>query len=557
MSTRILKVSDWGVLEYGKALRMQEAIVGKRIAGDAPDHLVTVVHPPVVTLGRSGGLDDLRTSAQSIQEKGISLYHVDRGGMATFHGPGQLVAYPILRLDRKDLHLYVKTLIDAVTAVLRLFGLDPETKEGKPGVWVNSAKIASFGIAVRKWVSYHGLALNVNTDLKWFEWIVPCGQPYERVTSMARELGRPLNLAEVRDVFIKTFSRLFSYTPEFQPNHKFVAKEKQSYSTSDQFSSILSQSSQSTQITDYLCNSVDSNEVGESVISFKCRVDNVPASKRPDWLIRPSPCVEAVDHMEEQLRQLRLGTVCQRARCPNLGECFERGTATFMILGGKCTRRCGFCAVDKGIPEGIDPEEPERVAIAADRLNLKHVVVTSVTRDDLPDGGASQFSQTIQEIRKGTNGKRVEVLIPDFGGSLRALQKVCEARPDVLNHNLETVKRLYPRIRPRAQYRRSLGILEYASGRGPKVKSGIMLGLGETEAEVNETIMDLRRTGCAYLTIGQYLAPSGDHLPVERYISPAEFSRWAETAKTIGFKGVAAAPLVRSSYRADEMVGEE
>ncbi|MBW1836077.1 MAG: lipoyl synthase [Deltaproteobacteria bacterium] len=499
-SPKILKVSDWGVLEYGKALRMQEAIVGKRIAGEAPDHLVTVVHPPVVTLGRSGGLDDLRTSVQSIQEKGISLYHVDRGGMATFHGPGQLVAYPILRLDRKDLHLYVKTLIDAVTAVLRLFGLDPETKEEKPGVWVNSVKIASFGIAVRKWISYHGLALNVNTDPKWFEWIVPCGEPFERVTSMARELGHPLNLAEVRDVFIKTFCRLFSYTPEFQMNRNPV--------------------------------------------------------ERPDWLIRPSPCVEAVDHMEEQLRQLRLATVCQRARCPNLGECFERGTATFMILGGKCTRRCGFCAVDKGIPEVIDPEEPERVAIAADRLNLKHVVVTSVTRDDLPDGGASQFSQTIKEIRKGTNAKRVEVLIPDFGGSLRALEKVCEARPDVLNHNLETVKRLYPKIRPGAQYRRSLGILEFASGKGLKVKSGIMLGLGETEEEVNETIMDLRRTGCAYLTIGQYLAPSGDHLPVERYLSPAEFSRWAETAKTIGFKGVAAAPLVRSSYRADEMVRE-
>lgn len=277
------------------------------------------------------------------------------------------------------------------------------------------------------------------------------------------------------------------------------------------------------------------------------------SSGHPYWLIRDAPSIPAIDRMERDLRKWELATVCERAQCPNLGECFASGTATFMILGTRCTRQCRFCAVDKGRPERWDPGEPERVARMAQGLGLRYVVVTSVTRDDLPDGGAEQFAGTISEILKRASHASVEVLVPDFKGSVAALQKVCNARPDMFSHNIETVGSLYPRVRPQAHYPRSLGILEYAARQGLTVKSGFMLGLGETEQEVMGTLIDLKRTGCHYITMGQYLAPSRDHVPVSRFVPPQEFDRWAETARSMGFRGVAAGPLVRSSYRAQQM----
>jgi lipoic acid synthetase len=281
------------------------------------------------------------------------------------------------------------------------------------------------------------------------------------------------------------------------------------------------------------------------------------SGKHPSWLIRHAPDTTAIHRMEEKLRRWRLATVCESAHCPNLCECFARGTATFMILGTRCTRQCRFCAVDKGVPQQVDPEEPEHIALMAQSLGLRYVVVTSVTRDDLPDGGAEQFIRTIECIRKHCPGTRVEVLIPDFKGSLLSLQKVCNSRPDVLNHNIETVPALYARVRPLAHYRRSLSILEYAARQRLRVKSGLMLGLGETEGEVYEALTDLKRTGCHDLTIGQYLAPSKDHLPVVRFVPPDEFETWAQTARSMGFKQVAAGPLVRSSYRARELFENE
>jgi len=492
-----LEVLDWGPLEYGEAFLRQKALVEERVAGSVPDRLVLVEHPPVVTIGRSGGLEDLRVSEKALRQKGVAVFYVDRGGMATFHGPGQLVAYPIVKLNKKDLHLYLQALLETVAAVLRTYGLNPTFREGKPGVWLGPAKVASIGIAVRRWVTYHGIALNVNTGQQWFNWIVPCGNPNEKITSMEQELGFPLDLAEVKGRLIEAFSRLFGYTQDPDVHQK--------------------------------------------------------PSKQPVWLIRNAPSATAIHRMEGILRRWRLATVCQSARCPNLGECFARGTATFMILGPRCTRRCRFCAVDKGDPQELDPKEPERVAMAAQVLGLRYVVVTSVTRDDLSDGGAEQFSRTIEYIRRQCKDARIEVLVPDFKGSLVALRKVLEASPDMFNHNIETVSRLYHRVRPRAHYRRSLGVLEVAARHGLRVKSGLMLGLGETEREVRETFTDLKRTGCNYLTIGQYLAPSKARLPVGRFVPPEEFERWAETAHSMGFKGVAAGPLVRSSYRADEM----
>jgi lipoic acid synthetase len=497
-STSRLQVLDWGLLPYGEALKLQEALVSERLAEISPDRLVVVEHPPVITIGRSGSSKDLRESEAVLNSRGALVFLVDRGGMATFHGPGQLVAYPILKLKIKDLHLYLKMLLDTVAAVLRDYGLNPGFRKGRPGVWAGPAKIASVGISARKWVTYHGIALNVNTDLNWFDTINPCGNPDEKITSMSRELGRPLDLGEVKERFIETFCRVFGY-----PARPEVCRRPK---------------------------------------------------ERPSWLVLPAPNMEALDRMRAVLAGLHLGTVCESANCPNLGECFGRGTATFMILGGTCTRRCRFCAVDKGVPGPVDKDEPERVARAVQLLRLKHAVITSVTRDDLPDGGAGHFVGTIETIRSRCPGVSVEVLVPDFGGSLPALQEICDGRPDVFAHNVETVARLYPLVRPQARYRRSLQILEYAAARDLVAKSGIMLGLGETESEIEETITDLGRAGCSSLTLGQYLSPSEDHLPVARYVSPQEFERWAETARRAGFKIVAAGPLVRSSYHADEMI---
>ncbi len=270
--------------------------------------------------------------------------------------------------------------------------------------------------------------------------------------------------------------------------------------------------------------------------------------KEAPWLKAKAPQGEKVEALFSLVESLKLHTVCQEALCPNIAECWGRGTATFMILGDICTRNCRFCSVKAGKPLPPDPKEPERVAEAARKLGLNHVVITSVTRDDLPDGGADQFVETIKAIRKLLPMAKVEVLIPDFAGSLKALGKVLEAKPDILNHNVETVPRLYPLVRPKADYRRSLGILSLAAQAGLTTKSGLMLGLGETREEVLEVMVDLRRAGCQILTIGQYLQPTSKQLPVAEYIHPLEFEWYSKVGKEMGFKSVIAGPLVRSSY---------
>jgi lipoic acid synthetase len=255
------------------------------------------------------------------------------------------------------------------------------------------------------------------------------------------------------------------------------------------------------------------------------------------------------------LRELNLETVCENARCPNRPECYSRRTATFMILGNVCTRPCGFCSVPRGEPLDLEDDEPTRVAEASARLGLKHVVITSVTRDDLPDGGAEHFYKTILAVRKRT-GAAVEVLTPDFLGDWRAVDRVLDAAPEVYNHNMETVPRLYKKVRGRADYQRSLDLLAYAKRRSPTTvtKSGLMLGLGETTEELLDVLADLRAVTCDTLTLGQYLAPTLKHIPVKRFVPPAEFDELARLARGLGFSHVASGPLVRSSYHADEMV---
>jgi len=274
----------------------------------------------------------------------------------------------------------------------------------------------------------------------------------------------------------------------------------------------------------------------------------------PEWLTVKAPKRGAYEEMAGFLDSLGLHTVCQSASCPNIGECFSRGTATFMILGNICTRSCGFCGVRHGDPLPLNSDEPRRVAEAASTMGLKYVVVTSVTRDDLPDGGASQFAETIRALGSRIPEAKVEVLIPDFGGDAEALKTVLDAGPFVLNHNVETVPRLYPTVRPTADYQRSLALLETAkkAGASTYTKSGFMVGLGESEDEVLAVLRDLRAMDCDIVTIGQYLRPSKANLPVIEYIPPARFDEYRVVAEGMGFRHVASGPFVRSSYHAAE-----
>jgi lipoic acid synthetase len=272
--------------------------------------------------------------------------------------------------------------------------------------------------------------------------------------------------------------------------------------------------------------------------------------RRPEWLKVKIPSGENFLRLKELMTQHRLHTVCEEARCPNMGECWNAGTATFMILGDVCTRSCGFCAVKTGRPEFLDREEPQRVAEAIRIMDVRHAVITSVNRDELEDGGAAVFADTIRLAREARPGITIEVLIPDFRGDGDALQTVMNARPDILNHNTETIPRLYPSVRPQAKYTRSLELLDRAKNGGMVTKSGLMLGLGETNEEVLEVLSDLRAVSCDIVTLGQYLQPSKEHLPVDRFVRPDEFAMLKERGVSMGFRHIESGPLVRSSYHA-------
>ncbi len=281
-----------------------------------------------------------------------------------------------------------------------------------------------------------------------------------------------------------------------------------------------------------------------------------PVSRHPSWLKVRAPLGENVHNLKKILSGQGLNTVCQEARCPNMGECWRHGVATFMILGNICTRGCKYCAVTKGRPEPLDENEPSRVAAAVEEMALSHVVITSVNRDDLEDGGASVFADTIRQIRQRNSNCSIEVLVPDFKGRRKSLRLVMDALPDIFNHNIETVPSLFPKARGGGDYGLSLGVLATALEMDPRVitKSGLMLGLGETDSEILGVMEDLRNTGVRLLTLGQYLRPTRWHLPVARYYSPEEFEQWKEAGEALGFSHVESAPLVRSSYMADRQL---
>jgi len=277
---------------------------------------------------------------------------------------------------------------------------------------------------------------------------------------------------------------------------------------------------------------------------------------KPEWLRVKAPQWERVGSVKEILRDLALNTVCEEASCPNIGECFSAGTATFLIMGPACTRACPYCDIDfEKKPQALDPTEPDRLAEAVRRMNLNHVVITSVNRDDLPDGGASQFVRCIEAVRSLSPKTTIEVLIPDMCGDWAALAIILQAQPEVLNHNTETVPRLYKKVRPQGDYGRSLQLIQQTRQLAPSIytKSGIMVGLGETDEEVRQTLQDLRNSGCDILTIGQYLQPSNKHLIVKEFVTPAQFDAWREFGEAIGFLQVVSSPLTRSSYHAEQV----
>jgi len=506
-----------GRLDYEAACRLQEDLAAARAQGSVGDSLLLVQHPPVITIGRGGGWQDILAPAALLRREGVRVLPSDRGGRATYHGPGQLVAYPVLRLPDDDVHAYLWRLEEVVIRVLAGYGLAAGRAEGYPGVWLNGNKIAAIGLAVRQGITRHGVALNVAPNMAHFRLLVPCGIADHGVTSMAHELGQAVDLEAVSQRFVSAFGQVFDcQTAWTEPGTLALNGGR---------------------------DKVPSEEEG--------------AGSQPRWLWRRvSPESEAaVARMAGLLDGLALHTVCQEARCPNLAECFGRGTATFLILGDRCTRGCRFCAVGHGRPAPPDPDEPHRVAKAAACLGLRHVVLTSVTRDDLPDGGAGHFAAAIQALRSRLPAVTVEVLIPDLKGSHAALEIVLQAGPDVLNHNVETVPRLYRTVRPGADYRRSLALLARAKALHPGLvtKSGLMLGLGERTTEVIQVLRDLRRAGCDLLTLGQYLQPADDQLPVVRFVPPDEFAAYGDKARSMGFRGVASGPLVRSSHRAETL----
>ncbi len=471
---------------------------------------------------------------------GAVLARADRGGDVTYHGPGQLVAYPVVSVPDEPASgpAHVHRLERVVIETLSELGLEGATADPEyPGVWVDAdgpapRKIAAIGVRTLRTApgrrrTVHGVALNVSTDLDMFGHIVPCGIADRGVTSLQAE-GIDASVEEVAAAFVERATAMFS---EGRPEYCSVVTGPTAASASG----------------------------GERPLLRRLRQAGVPpedgldiAARKPPWMRVPLRIGAGYRQLGTTIHDLGLVTVCEEAGCPNIYECWADGTATFMINGERCTRACGFCQVDTRHPLPLVPDEPERVAEAVARMHLAHAVVTCVARDDLVDGGAGAMARTIRAIRDRTPDTTVEVLISDCRGHPASLDEIFEARPDVLNHNIETVARLQRAVRPSAGYARSLGVLARAGAAGLVTKSGLMVGLGEREDEVVATMADLRGVGVSIVTIGQYLRPSRDHLPLSRYWAPEEFERLREAGTSLGIAHVEASPLTRSSYHARE-----
>ena len=528
----MLRARWLGRVRYDDAHALQRALFAR--AGD--DYLLLLEHPHVYTLGVRARAEHVLVRPESV---GAELVRADRGGDVTYHGPGQLVGYPIVSVPtvpgatRAHVHSVEQLVIDALADV----GLPGAGRLGDyPGVWIDPGgaaprKIAAVGVRISRGRSMHGFALNVDPDLSMFGHIVPCGIPDKSVTSLAAE-GVHVSMSSVVDAVVARAGRLWGGEGgrhERQDVAWRVAPSDLSAFTRAGPSRL-------------------EGRLAEAGVDPTAGV--ALADPKPSWLRAKAVMGPQYRQLKRTMRSLDLVTVCEEAGCPNIFECWADGTATFMINGERCTRACGFCLVDTRHPLPVDPGEPERVAEAAARLGLAHAVVTAVARDDLPDGGADAFAATIEAIRRRRPGTAVEVLIPDCKGDEAALATIFDARPEVLNHNLETVARLQRAVRPSASYARSLSVLGRSKEAGLVTKSGLILGMGETESEVLGALADLAAVGVDIVTLGQYLRPTADHLPVARWWRPEEFDRLHEAGLSLGLTHVEASPLTRSSYHA-------
>jgi lipoic acid synthetase len=526
----VLRRRHVGRVTFVEANDLQRSLVS---ADD--DYLLIMEHPPTYTKGVRTNPENFLVPPETLD---ADVVDADRGGDVTYHGPGQVVAWAVVTVDDDPSagRIHVTRLEDSVIATVRAF--DPEARlgeigrlEGYPGVWADVAqrpkKIAAVGVRTERDErgrrrTLHGVALNVDVDLTAFAVIVPCGIPDKPVASMA-SLGLTVTILEVEERLGEELEARFGAGAG-------VAAVDRRPATSSSERPLLRRLRRA---------GVDP-DAGVAL-----------HSRKPEWLRVEAHMGPEYQSLRTLTEDLRLVTVCEEAGCPNIFECWASGTATFMVNGERCTRACGFCLIDTRKPLPLDPTEPERVAEAVVRLGLHHAVITCVARDDLPDGGAGAIATTVRTIRERSPATAVEVLTSDLKGDVSSLGLLIEVRPDVLNHNVETVARLQRAVRPSAGYLRSLTVLARSAAAGLTTKSGLMVGLGEEADEVEETLADLCAVGVSIVTIGQYLRPTEAHLPVARWWAPAEFDDLAARGRHLGLH-VQASPLTRSSYHARE-----
>lgn len=561
-SDRPLHLRWLGRVPYGEALALQTGL----FENSTHDHALFLEHPHVFTMGVRAKPENVLHDANSI---GADIVHVNRGGDVTYHGPGQLIGYFIQNTGARggltDTAKYVCALEQVIIDALADLGLSGATRErGMPGVWLEDRKIAAIGVRITRGRTMHGFALNVDTDLEWFNKIIPCGLAKKSVTSIRAE-GFGSTMREVVNAIVKRLELAASLRHSTTDDK--VANEFGSWNSVERFD--LAWKVKTTDLSAFtrgegpgqlIPQPKKDDKKGQPVrllgrlAEAGVQTDNsVDINERkPDWMKVRANFGPEYTRLKRTVKQLGLVTVCEEAGCPNIFDCWNDGTATFMINGERCTRACGFCLVDTRKPLALDPEEPARVAEAVANMKLAHAVITVVARDDLPDGGAGAVAATVRAIHERCAGTSVETLISDCKGDAESLQIIFDSRPEVLNHNLETVVRLQRAVRPSAGYARSLSVLARAKQSGLITKSGLIVGLGETRDEVIGAMRDLRSVGVDIVTIGQYLRPTSNHMPMARWWTPAEFDELRVIGEEMGFAHVESSPLTRSSYHAKQ-----
>ena len=536
---RKLNVRWLGNLPYSEALILQKGLK-ESVAGEHNpyDYLLLLEHNNVITIGRTGDTNNLLLDSEELEKKGIEFFETDRGGDITFHGKGQLIGYPIMRLqDPKKVIPFVRSLEQTIIKTLDSFGIEAFSKEDDTGVWTSEGKIASIGVKVSKWTTYHGFALNIFDKLEGFDFINPCGNQEEKIASV-HTFNTEISFDDVVNKITETFTAEFGYEDVGIQMSQFTPTQLKKHKKHE--------------IDEMLDKGVFQKNNNLVPITIKGLLPNEP--ERPEWMKVKANLGKDYRDLKSLISEKKLNTVCEEASCPNIYECWSMGTATFMIMGDTCTRACGFCDVNTGKPNDLDDLEPLRVAESVLTMELTHAVITSVNRDDLPDGGSNFFAQTINEVKRLNPSTSVEVLIPDFKGDKRAIDNIIEASPEVLNHNLETVPRLQREIRTAASYGRSLSLLQYAKESAflGKTKTGLIVGMGEEFEEVIAVLEDLSQINVDIVTIGQYLRPTAKHRPIHRYVDKEEFIKYKSIGESFGIPHIESGPLVRSSYHAKD-----